>query len=285
MGIRNAGGQVLMGGVERLPLRLRRHVLFAIYQHRWGNFAAPRTFSEKVNWRMLYDRRPELAWTCDKLAMKERAASCGIRVPATWWSGTDIEDLASIELRGEWVLKPNHRSGVVLFGMDSANVQRLRQETAGWLEDFPMGNQGRMGVFGSAPLLLLEERLPLDTVAEDFKVWTFGGKAEFIHVDTDRFGTHTRRFYTPDWLPLECEQSYPMAGPIPRPDALTEMLDAARSISAGLDFLRVDLYLVDGIVYLGEVTPYPQGGLDPIRPHSVEVEWGDLWRLPEILVS
>jgi hypothetical protein len=48
-------------------------------------------------------------------------------------------------------------------------------------------------------------------------------------------------------------------------------------MSAGLDVLRVDLYLVGARVYLGEVTPYPQGGLDLIRPLSFEVEWNGLW--------
>ena len=263
-----------------MPLRLRRHVLFGLYQHRWGDFSTPRTFSEKVNWRMLYDRRPELAWTCDKLATKQRATACGVMTPATWWSGVDVRDLEDAELRGEWVLKPNHRSGVVLFGVGRADVGLLLRQTAGWLDNYQWKTKGEWAYSQARPLLLLEERLPLDTAAEDFKVWTFGGQPKAIHVDTDRFGTHTRRFYTPDWLPLDCEQSYPMAPPMPRPDALTEMLDAASSISAGLDFLRVDLYLVNGIVYLGEVTPYPQGGLDPIRPHSVEIEWGALWRLP-----
>jgi hypothetical protein len=269
-----------MAGMERLPLRLRRHVLFGVYQHRWGNFSAPRTFSEKVNWRMLYDRRPELAWTCDKLAMKERAAACGVRTSATWWSGTDIADLAGVDFRGEWVLKPNHRSGVVLFGVGAADVDSLRRQTAGWLDNFQWEAKGEWAYSVARPLLLLEERLPLDVAAEDFKVWTFGGEPHIIQVDTDRFGDHTRRFYAPDWVPLECEQAYPMAAPMPRPDGLAELLDAARAMSAGLDFLRVDLYLVDGRVYLGEVTPYPGGGLDPIRPHSFEVGWGGLWRLP-----
>ena len=53
-----------------LPQRLKRHVLFLRFHRKWGNFAHPRTFSEKVNWRILYDRRPELTWTCDKLESK-----------------------------------------------------------------------------------------------------------------------------------------------------------------------------------------------------------------------
>lgn len=281
MGIRSAVGQAVIAGVERLPLRLRRHVLFVLHQRRWGNFSAPSTFSEKVNWRLLYDRRPKLAWTCDKLAMKERATACGVRTPATWWSGTDIADLAGVDFRGDWVLKPNHRSGVVLFGTGAADVDLLRRQTAGWLDNNQWEAKGEWAYLLARPLMLLEERLSLDVAAMDFKVWTFGGEPHAIQVDTDRFGDHTRRFYTPGWLPLECEQSYPMAPPMPRPDGLAELLSAACAMSAGLDFLRVDLYLSVGRVYLGEVTPYPAGGLDPIRPYSVDMEWGGLWQLPE----
>ena len=60
--------------VYRLPVGLERRLLFTYYNRRLPRFGRPVTFSDKVNWRILNDRRPVLEWTCDKLAMKEYAA-------------------------------------------------------------------------------------------------------------------------------------------------------------------------------------------------------------------
>jgi len=91
----------------------------------------PRTFSEKLNWRITFDRRELLAPTCDKLAMKEHARALApglVRVPETLWSGTDVG-----ELPGAWVLKPNHSCIRRLFGRGPADVAELRRRTAGWV--------------------------------------------------------------------------------------------------------------------------------------------------------
>src|SRR3954449_10616022 len=98
--------------IYKTPLPLRRHLMYSAFTHRLGNFSNPRTFSEKVNWRIIHDRRPLLAWTCDKLAVKDHAAG-RVKTPATYWSGTDLNELTGIDLPGAWVLKPNHRSRLV----------------------------------------------------------------------------------------------------------------------------------------------------------------------------
>jgi len=98
----------------------------------------PRTFTEKLNWRISWDRRELLAPTCDKLAMKEAAArSAGdlVRVPRTLWAGTDVAELADVHLPGRWVLKPNHTCARVLFGEGPADPLALAAATEGWLDE------------------------------------------------------------------------------------------------------------------------------------------------------
>ena len=73
---------------------------------------------------------------------------------------------------------------------------------------------------------------------------------------------------------------FPDAGPLARPDELPELLTAAARLAAGFDFLRVDLYAVDGTVVFGEHTPYPGNGLARICPASFDLELGARWRLP-----
>ena len=60
----------------------------------------------------------------------------------------------------------------------------------------------------------------------------------------------------------------------PRPPELEKMSDIARALGAGWDFIRIDLYAVDGEVWFGEFTPYPGSGLLPYRPMSFDVAQG-----------
>jgi TupA-like ATPgrasp len=52
------------------------------------------------------------------------------------------------------------------------------------------------------------------------------------------------------------------------------MLAIAAELGAGFDFIRVDLYDIDGEVFFGEVTPYPDSGLGRFLPASFDTELG-----------
>src|SRR4051812_26590686 len=97
-----------------LPLAARRRYLYLAGQGRLPRLKAPQSFTEKVNWRIIHDRRSVLAWTCDKQAMKAYAASLtstlDLSVPETMWAGSDPKELLGQSFQSPWVLKPNHRS-------------------------------------------------------------------------------------------------------------------------------------------------------------------------------
>jgi hypothetical protein len=267
-----------------LPLPVRRHLLFVYYHKRLGNFARPRTFNEKINWRILHDRRPMLSWTCDKVRMKALAAQLGIAVPATIWAGTDISELSHVDLPRHWVLKPNDRSGLVFVGQSPlSDLGSLQQVIEGWNSDVRVLAKGEWAYTQAAPGFIVEERLgPASGSPTDYKVFVFDDKPHIILVDVDRVVHHRSRFYSPDWRPLVFRDRVPVADDVARPKLLGEMLDAASLMAAGFDFLRVDFYLEKGHVYLGEVTPYAGGGLEPFRPRRADLELGETWSLPTL---
>ena len=69
-----------------------------------------------------------------------------------------------------------------------------------------------------------------------------------------------------------------LSGPAVRPLNFDKMLALSRTLSSGLDFLRVDMYNVDGRIYIGELTNYPQAGILPYIPYSLD-ELGGCWKL------
>jgi hypothetical protein len=269
-----------------LPLPTRRRLGYLLFVQRPLSLRAPRAFSEKVNWRIVYDRRPILGEMCDKLRAKELAVDRvpGLRAPRVLWSGTDAGELAALpDLPDHWVLKPNHRTAMVHFGAGRPDPQWLRERTRGWVEDVLGQRQGEWGYTQARHLIFAEELLGSPGQRpDDYKVFCFDGRPFMVQHDQGRSDRrHGRHFMTPDWqlLPVASGHGDPHA-PV-RPPEFDALLDAAVRLSNGLDFVRVDFYLIDDEVVFGELTAYPGGGLEAWQPRSFDRELGSQWTLSE----
>ena len=143
-----------------VPRAVKRRLLYALERGRLPRLHNPRTFTDKVNWRILNDRRSILAFTCDKLRVKEEGAQLGIEVPGTLWSGTDVREAVGVQLPDNWVLKPNHRTHLVHFGHGTMpDTSALVSLTEGWLYDYQGRQLGEWAYTQARPMLLIEEML------------------------------------------------------------------------------------------------------------------------------
>ncbi len=134
-------------------------------------------------------------------------------------------------------------------------------------------------------MLVAEERLGAPgTSPADYKFYVFGGEVAEIQVDTDRHTAHRRRFYrSPDWHPIDAVFGvHPAAALESRPENLDTMLAIASELGRPFDFMRVDLYSVEGDVFFGELTPYSGSGLEAMEPPHFDLELGSKWDLPSL---
>lgn len=266
-----------------IPVELRRRRWY--YKQFGRQFRSSRvaTFTDKVNWRILHDRRSLLKGTCDKLWMKEHALRTApglVRVPETYWVGTDVADLAGVDLPERWVLKPNHSTQLVVLGEGPPDVAELTRLTAGWLEEDLARRTGEWAYGTARPLLLVEEFIgePGQT-PPDYKVYVFDDVPRLVQVHSSRFIEHRSRIYTPEWESRDWSAGYPLGPDVPRPQRADEMFRAASAMAEGFDMLRVDFYEHDGVLWFGELTPYPGSGLIQIDP-AMDEELGRWWTLP-----
>jgi hypothetical protein len=113
----------------------------------------------------------------------------------------------------------------------------------------------------------------------DYKFFVFGGRAEFIEVDTDRNNSHRRVFYDRNWKRQPFGLKYPLeTREIVHPRHLAEMLEAAEKLGSEFSFARVDFYDLDNGPKFGEITFAPGSGYLPFHPASYDRVFGDLWK-------
>ncbi len=66
--------------------------------------------------------------------------------------------------------------------------------------------------------------------------------------------------------------------PIAKPCNLENMLAIASQIAQTIDYIRVDLFCVDGKIFVGELTFTPNGGTAKFEPNKWDKEFGALWK-------
>ena len=122
----SAGGLAL-----NAALYLRHSLNTYIYYRSHGrlpNYVEPRSFNEKVQWRKLFDRNSLFPCFVDKLAVRayvsRRAPT--LKFPRFLWSGSDPNAIPYADLPERFVIKPNHRSGDVLFVRSRSEFDRER---------------------------------------------------------------------------------------------------------------------------------------------------------------
>ncbi|BDI23672.1 hypothetical protein L3i23_24480 [Herbiconiux sp. L3-i23] len=269
----------------------------------------PQTFRQKVRYKMLRDHRPLLVTFADKAAVRDFVAA---RVGEASLPGCiavldDAADLLTLDLPDRYVVKPTHGSGaVIVVSPDAPEDARLPRPEHGWVYRHvrpehvdreqlaaiaevwctKLYGQGpnREWAYGQVPPRVIVEEMLVGTdggVPDDYKFFTYDGECRFIQVDGGRFGDRTQDFFTDRWEHLAMSGGPRWASPTPaRPPHLDEMLAIAARLGAGTDFVRVDLYSLEGRIVFGELTSYPAGGDSPFEPASFDAEFGRPWRVP-----
>ena len=264
--------------LPRFPLKLG---LTHLWRNRhWPDLEEPTTFNELVQARKLQDRNPLLPLLADKVRVKDYVAR---RLGDDWviptlWHGTELPESPDWPL--PFVLKSSHASCQCAFvRTEGEDWPRIRRRAHRWLRSSYGGILDEWLYGKIEPQLLVEPFVGNGrSLPTDYKFFVFGGRAEFIQIDTDREHAHKRAIFDRDWRRLPVELQYPQERrEIPRPASLASMIEAAETLSRCFDFVRVDLYEVGGRPLFGELTFYPGSGLDRFRPAAFDRLFGSCW--------
>ena len=254
---------------------------------RWPDLERPAGFNEKIIVKILSDRRSFMTLFADKLRVRDyvRRATPDLNLPMLYWWSSRADTLPFDELPNEFVMKANHGSGWLQVVEDRTRLRRKDLVATGnrWLRrDFTAVGRER-AYTGVDRAVYAEELLRSETggLPPDYKFFVFGGKVRMVQVDRDRFTRHTQALYDEHWRFIPGTVAAAQGGHVDPPHSLATMIRSAEQLSAGVDFVRVDLYAIAGKAYFGELTTSPNKGLSPFDPPSLDAWLGSCLQLDD----
>lgn len=260
-------------------------------RHGYGlDLENPRSFNEKLQWRKIYDRNPIFPVLQDKFlarqyvreALGDKVAD-EILVPL-YFVSNDPEEIPFRDLPGQYIVKPNHGSGWLIIVDENNSVQKemIISQCRKWLKMTYGKNRFEWAYSRIKPLIMVEKLLKdsQGRLAPNFKFFVFNGRVEMIDLFYDHF--KEQAFYDRDFRKLDVKRrdaKYSEATGMNKPERLDEMVSIAERLGSDLDFIRVDLYHVEGKIFFGEFTIYPASGFGPYNPREFDTRLGSFWDL------
>lgn len=258
---------------------------FVRYHHRLPEFRHPIRISDKLALRILKGQASLLQKRMtDKIACAElaRGFSPKLRFKRIYAVYDTPEQFSLASLPERFALKPNHASGLHRLVLDKSqeNEKELRTVIADWFKSSYYRASQEPHYCGIQPKVIAEELTLSATnfLPDECRLFCFHGKVEFIEYE---FGETMDEsvFVDRNWnrLQVRYRGQQPTAS-ISRPSALEQAIEAAEKLSMGLDFIRVDLFDLEGELVFNEVSISPWGGLVRFEPGSADELLGGYWR-------
>lgn len=258
------------------------------------NLKQPETFNEKGMYLKLnrYNKDPKVADCADKYTVRKYIEQCGCpeilnNLIAVYDKVSDIDFAA---LPNEFVIKWNVGCGYNLICPDKSklDIEKAKKQLKKWGRKKYHLHFSEMQYKGREKKLLVEEFLHPEhgSLPEDYKIYCFGGRAEYVMLCLDRAdGKPKCYFFDREWRLARLNkrgEEVPEDFTLPKPDNMEKMFDYAEKLSQGFPFVRVDFFSCNGKVIFGEMTFTPAGFLDPFYTEEAENMLGNKLDLKNI---
>jgi len=250
----------------------------------------PQTLNEKMNWLKLYDRSDLHTTVADKYKVRaylEEKIGSKYLIPLLFHT-KNANDLTPENLPDDsFIIKANHNSSGGLMVRDKSVVDWVaaRKRFRRTLKENYFYSTREWQYKNIEPRIIVEKLLTYEdgSIPEDYKFHCFNGKLEFVMIDFDRFGDlRTRNLYDTDWNLIPCNWGRPYGKDLEKPKNFEEMKMIVEKLAQDFVYVRVDLYLVKGLIYFGELTFHHNSGHQKFIQEEWDLKFGQLLDITEL---
>lgn len=161
------------------------------------------------------------------------------------------EELKAYNFPKDCFIKPTHSSTRFILRQNDQTLDFKMMES--WFSHnyYDISREGNYRYL--KPKVIVEPILSLSP--NDYKIFCFNGKPKLIWADYNRATNHQRNFFDLDWNEIPISLKYPRGQtPPPKPKNLALMIDLATQLSRDFSLIRVDFYIIDDAIFVGELT-------------------------------
>ena len=246
----------------------------------------PTNYNEKLQWLKLHDHNPRYIEMVDKVQAKQFIASKigeDYIIPTIGvYSNTDEINFEA--LPEQFVIKCSHASGanIICKGKNNLDVKKAKKQLNKWLKKNWFW-YGREWPYLECPHRIIIEEFMVDkndetgdSATTDYKFFCFNGVPKVMYISKDRSEDPRTDFFDMDYKHLPIKMKDPNADVLPqKPILFDQMKELAAKLSKGVPHLRVDFYVFNGKVYVGELTFYHCSGFSVLKPDEWNAKMGD----------
>ena len=268
--------------VHVLPQNIYLELLFYLSVGYRLNLKRPRSFNEKLQWLKLHRHVDRDSLLVDKFEVKSILGEMigEEYIVPTYGIYTKFDEIDFTALPDKFVIKTTHQSGGVVVCTDKAKLDiplarktindKLQKNLYYWGLEWPYKKV--------PPRIIVEEYIGNGEDIKDYKLMCFNGRFRCSFVCSERNSRSGLKvdFYDETWSLMPFTRHYPNSGVLtPKPVNYERMIAIAEKVSAGIPFLRVDFFEVEGKLYIGELTFYPGCGFEEFNPREWDYVLGD----------
>lgn len=258
--------------------------LYKKYSGKEINFNDPRTLNEKMQYLMAFVNGEREALCTDKYAVKSYIESKqikGLSIAKLYGVYDSVEQIDFDELPECFVFKATHSCdcNIPCENKQELNIYEAKKQMSDWLKEDYSTYAGEFHYGLVKPRIICEEYLKDENVQDliDYKFHCFCGKADSVLLCTERSTGLKLNYLDMDYKPLYYEVESIRGTNIPlKPKCFDKMKEIAEELSKPFPFVRVDLYLINGDIYFGELTFTPQAGRIAYLTEEAQEKMGQL---------
>lgn len=259
-----------------------------IYKRNFGkslNLKNPLNVNEKIQYLKLntYYKNPVVTTCIDKYKIREYLEQKGLAdiLPKLYGAYDSADEIPFSDLPESFVIKCNHGCGfnIICPSKSNLNIDQSKRLLKKWLK------QDYWKEYAEVQYKFIKKKIIIEQFLGDnistFKFYCFNGIPKVLYVSTNGENGEKDKYYDffdMNWNHLDIS----LFGHLQRadyremkiPPNFERMKQIACVLSQEFPFVRVDLYNIDGNIYISEMTFIPTGGFMRLTPKGTAEEWG-----------